>query len=284
MKHITFSGGGTLAGLANMLAYHGFDAEDRAIALEMEAPYLFVRRNGHYQAGVKLYQLEFLNLYLHKHGFHLRQDMLAREDVCAVLRTHAPAMLTIAVTKSATHPALFRGYTNGRYEFDNIKSAESTEPDMLSLSSAMLKRRLAAEVTVFTLETCARESTDMKPLLLESLRTLTAYRTDVLSAREQTMTREEFSALHEPLFRALMQDYRAMALLTGDMTLSNELELLEHDYKHVFLYNSPERVALNTCLPRTSIRSCILWIHEDIIDRLSELGMDDDELEQAMKL
>lgn len=268
MKHINFTASGVLAGLANMLELLGVDAEDHTIALGMDAPFLFIQEGGHYLAGSGLYHPRWLDLYLMPRGFHMEEIRLPKEEVAAFLRSRRTAMLSIAVASDNRHPVVYAGYADGRYEFINVKRADSAEPDAFSFSTAMLKRRLSDQVIVYTLESRPPQQVDFLPLLHDSLKNLDAYLSEVLQALQRTVTREELRRLHAPLLRALMQDMQPMATLIGDFTLAEELRLLNHDYRHIFTQNSPATVELWERLPRSSICRCVAWLKEDINDQI----------------
>lgn len=280
MKPITFTGGGMLAGLANMLELLGYDVEDREIAIGMQAPYLIVHDHEGYKAGSSLYCPQWMNLYLHPRGFHLEEVCVAKEEAAAYLRAHAPAMLNMKINKYVTHPVVFSEYGQGRYCFVNIKSRTSAEPDIISVTAASLKSRLEENLIVYTLTRCESQPTDFLPLLTASLDNLEEYLTDLLAARQRMMTKAEFTALHEPLFRPLMRDLQPMMALIGDDILAEELRLLNHDYRHVFTLQSPEYTALYEHLPKGSMIQCITWLRENILDRLYDLGASDAVLEQ----
>lgn len=276
MSYITFTGAGKLAALAAMLDRMGHQTNDQAVALGMEAPYLFIRENGCYHVGSSLYQPRWLDLYLRPRGFHLHKETIPSSDVPARLRSLQTAMLPMRSDNGAYHPVVFDQYVNRRYEFINIKSAASPEPDMVSMSSATLRRRLNDETTLYTLESCVPEPVDFIPLLFASLENLSPYIKDMLAARRRTVTREELHLLNKQLFRPLMHDLRPMAAMIGDFTLAEELRLLEHDHRHIFTMNSPSAMPLHERLPKGSIVQCLTWYYEDIVDRLYALGADDD--------
>lgn len=283
MKYITFTASGILAGLANMLELLGFNTEDHTIALDMNAPFLLLREGGRYYAGSGLYRPQWLDLYLKPRGFQMTEITLPKESATAFLRSQQTAMLPIAITSENTHPVVYAGYTNGRYEFVNIKLPDSDEPDVFSLSTAMLKRRLDDQVMIYTLESCPPQPVDLLPLLRDSIKNLDAYLNDLLQALHQTVTREELRHMHTPLFRALMQDMQPMAALIGDHTLAEELRLLNHDYRHIFTRNSPPTVELSEMLPRSSICRCIAWLKEDINDQIHVYNEQNKQLESRSR-
>lgn len=282
MKFITFAGAGMLAGLAMMLESYGYDVTDREIACGMEAPYLFAHDQEGYKAGAMLYRPAWLNLYLRPMGLCMLETRLDRQEVCAYLRAHAPAMLMVTVARGVAHPVVFTGYREGRYAFDNIRAASSAEPGCFSFTAATLKRRIAEAVTVYHLEKCSPQRTDFIPLLFASLENLDRYQGQLLAVRQRTMTRQAFDALHTPLFRALMQDIMPLIQLNGDDVLAEELRLLRHDYRHVFVHDDGQPIALDEHLPRHSIKKCILWLKEDIVDRIHQLADDDLAIERLL--
>lgn len=282
MKFITFPGAGMLAGLAQMLTHFGIETDDRGIALCMEAPYLLLHDDGKYIAGSGLYQPKWLDLFLQPKGLRMAKITLPKDEICPYLRAHAPAMLRIRIDKTHTHPVVYEGYADGRYLLTNIKKETYPEPDTFSLTSAMLKRRLEDEVTLYALERCAPQPVDSVSLLFRSLHTLEEYQSALLTARNQTVSQEELKPLHASIFRALMTDMLPMALLRGDPTLAEELRLLQHDYTHLFYLENQKTVTLCERLPKFSIQRCLLWMREGIVDRLYELGADEHMLDDMM--
>ena len=275
MPFITFPAAGKLAGLAAMLEYLGYATDDRTIAREMEAPYLFAHENGYYRAGAQLYSPPWLNLYLHPRGYHMDEMTLPAEDIPQQLRSLPTAMLSMRIAKAVRHPVVYLGYESRRYRFSNIKRADSPEPDDFSLTSAMLKNRLEDTVTLYTLKQCPPCPVDFVPLLCNSLDVLKTYLHDLLAVRSKIVTLEELQLLYEPLFRALMRDLLPLVPFLDDVRLAEELRYLQHDYRHIFTYNSPSAVHLSERLPKSSITLCLTWLYEDIVDRLYALGADD---------
>ncbi len=282
MKYIHFEASGILAGLASMLERCGHDTEDVQIALGMDAPWLFLKDGNNYIAGQGLYSPQWLNLYLLPLGFRLTETLLPKEDIPGFLRLHQPALLPLSIDHGVHHPVVFSAYDNSRYSFVNVKTEYSVEPDQLSLSRPMLLRRLADQVAVLTLDKCTPETVDFTPLLVKSLHTLADYECDLMRSCAQTVTREKLRALRTPLLRALMIDMLPMARLLHEEALYEELRLLNHDYRHVFTPNSPETVELWERLPRSSIRNCLAWIREHIVDRLYDHGLTDEQVDAIL--
>ena len=272
MQYVTFSGGGMFTGIAIMLELMGYEATDRDIALGMEAPYLFVRTEDGFRAGARLAQPQWLNLYLQPRGLHLNRQTIAKQDAPAFLRSHCPALMRLGIQRGIVHPAVFSGYTDGKYRFINIKSANANEPDRFAVSAAALRNRLEESIEIYTINTCTPTSVDFVPLLIESLNNLNAWRDEVLTLRQQEISLADFNALRDPLFRALMQDMQPIIALTNDYTLYEELRRLNHHYRHVFAIDSNENILLSDRLSKRMISRCVAWMKEDIRDRLFELG------------
>lgn len=282
MKYIHFEASGMLAGLAAMLECCGHDTEDELIALSMDAPWLFLKEGNAYIAGQGLYSPKWMNLYLLPLGFRLTETHLPKEDVPGFLRVHHPALLPLSIDRGVHHPVVCTSYDGGRYCFVNVKTEHSPEPDQLSLSRQMLLRRLDDQVAVLTLDKCPPENVDFVPLLVRSLHTLVDYERDIMNACAQTVTRETLTALRTPLLRALMIDMLPMAQLLHEETLYEELRLLNHDYRHVFIPSSPETVELWERLSRSSIRRCLVWMRENIVDRLYDHGLTDEQVDAIL--
>lgn len=282
MKHITFISGEMPAGLANMLEQLGFDTDDRAIALGMEAPYLFVHEDGRYRAGVGLFQPKWFNLYLHPLGFHMAKVVLAKAQVGAFLRSQPTAMLYMQLGQCAKRLAVYTGYAEGRYCFINIKTPASREADSFTLSLAMLKRRLGDNVAVYTLEKVPAQAVDFLPLLESSLEVLKKYRVDLFEGRARTVSREELRTMHTPLFRPLMQDLLPLQILTNSLSMEDTLLELDHRYRHIFTENIRGPVLLAERLHSLPIRNALQWLTEEIIDRMYAHTTDSDALDRKI--
>lgn len=283
MKCITFPGSAKLAGVAAMLERLGFDTDDRSITLGMRAPWLFLYDQGRFMAGASLCQPRWVNLYLTPLGFRMTEKLLNKTEIPAYLRSCETAMLSLTVMKNVHPPVVYTGYADGRYRFVNLKPENSNEPDSLSLTGGMLGRRLADQSAVLTVEKCPPAEAEIVPLLVESLKTLARYQSEMLETLDAVVTRKEFLTLSKTHLKALLQDMLPMAELIDDAVLTEELCLLNHDYRHVFSHHGPDTVRLGDRLPRSAICRCISWMRENIIDQLYEQGLTDPEVEHLLK-
>ncbi len=282
MKYIHFETSGMLAGLAAMLERCDHNTEDYWIALGMDAPWLFLKEGDQFIAGQGLYTPRWMNLYLRPLGFRLVKTTLPKDVVPAFLRQHQPAMLVLSIDRGICHPVVCTGYENSRYSFINVKTEDSHEPDQLSLSRPMLLRRLDDHVSMLTLEKCPPETVDFTPLLAASLQALTVYERTLMKVCTQPITRAELHELRTPLLRSLMVDMLPMAQLLHQETFYEELRMLNHDYRHIFTRNTPETVELRDRLPRSSIRQCLAWMRENIVDRLHDHGLTDEQVDEVL--
>lgn len=282
MKYMTLKSAERLTGLANMLEILGHDTEDHLIAKGMEAPYLFVRDNTGYRAGSKLYRPEWLNLYLIPRGFRMEEKLVPPSEACGYLRANSPAMLLLNVGKGVARPVVCTGYSDGKYTFINIKPQIAPDADTFTLTAPTLKRRLTEAIVISTLQPCTPESVDLLTPMMQSLVALDAYSVDVIKLFQHSISQHEFMHIRENLLRPLMQDLLPLTPFTDDFILAEELRLLNHDYRHIFPCNERGDVMLSTQLPRNSIRKCITWLQEDILDRLHALGATDEMIDAFM--
>ena len=282
MKYIHFQSSGMLAALAAALESCNFNTEDYQIALGMNAPWLFLNKGDCFVAGQGLYTAEYMNYYLLPNGYHLEVDALTKETIPAYLRLHKPVILPLHLDSSTRHPVVFTGYQDGRYSFTNVITDCSAEPAQLSLSRQMLARRLDEKCNVLTLKQCTPFEPDPIPLLLQSFHALQDYEAVIMNICRQTITRTDLKAMHKSIFKPFFVDLLPMAQLLQEPVLCEELRLLNHDYRHIFTINSPEQVALYERLPRSSIRKCIAWMKENIVDRIYMQGLTDEEVEALL--
>lgn len=279
MKLVTIRNSRMLAGIANMLECHGFETDDRSIALGMEAPYLFLRENGCFVAGASLFVPRYINLYLHSIGFHLERIALPKDEVLPFLRNSRTALLpllNLKETPPTLKPVVFSGIQRGRFIFTNLKPEYAKEPDSFSYTTPMLLSRLTDSVKIYTLTPIPPEPADFLPYLAESLRNIATFGADFQEIAQRRVTREEYEQLKKTHLHALMHDLEPMAAIGHDSQLYNELKLLNHLHSYVFLRFSPERVSLKPKLPMRYVQNAVTWLQEDIIDRLYAHGASDD--------
>lgn len=266
-----------LAGIANMLECHGFETDDRSIALGMEAPYLFMRSDDGYTAGTALLRPEWINLYLHTIGFHLDRVLLPKTDVIEFLRLHRTAMMAMRLSSdNASQPVLFTGFARARLL---ISTLHPRSPQSKSYTKAQFLAHLPDSCTVYTLKSLPPEAVDFLPYLGMSLQNLNAFWNDFQEILTRTVTRAEYAALQKSHLRALMHNLLPLTELTNDRMLINELKILDYFYEKEFSEHSPVHLHLYDHIPSTFVKNCVHWLMEDIVDRMYELGASDELVE-----
>lgn len=246
--------------LKALLDLHGVPSRGTDILRAMEAPCLFLFREGRYIAGTAFLSPAWLNRYLLPQGFRLREHSLSRSDVRHFLADHTPAVLLLPQEQALT-----------------IRQADQRR--ILLLNSTMtwptLLKKLPDALTALTLDPCTPEPQEVLPLLCESVRTLAAWRRELPAMLARTVTRQEMQPLHQQYFRALMTDLPPLAHLCPD----NDLALLQlemaHIYRHLFIIGE-NQVLLRDRLPLGMISHCTVYLQELILDRLHQLGAPDE--------
>ncbi len=279
MKYVNLADAHLLAGLAMLLESHGIDTEDLIIARTMEAPYMILRENGRYLAGASLYRPDLLAIYLRPLGFELRMTHLPRKEAMQLLRTLPQAICTVSLDRSSCRLAVYEGFADGRYHFHHLKPRDSNEPEQDALTGPALNRRLPDEVTIYTLESCPPQPVSVIPYLKASLQNIDDYRLTLREHQRDTVTREQFYADYWPLLKPLAHDLLPLVSLIGDKTFANELTELNHEGRHVFYHGSPDVAVINDQIHWYSIKCCLDWLQENLLDRLYSLG----ESDRAMK-
>jgi len=254
--------------LRTLLTLQGMDTTGFDILQSMEAPYLFLRRNGRYLAGSAFFCPEGLVLYLRPKGLQLTEHQLTHKSLRPLLKRQSPLLL---LPKDQALLII-------RYEENRVTLYEaSAAPEKQTITFPTLLRKLPESFCALALDACPPEDVPLIPLLCESVRTLADYRRELTAARALTVTREDMRILH-PLFRPLMVDLPQIAHLYPDPDLAQLLIELANIYRHLFIIGERE-VQLRDRLPLGMMNRATLWLQELIIDRLYELGAPDNMLE-----
>ena len=255
------------AAFINLLKLHEHPTTAAQILTAMEAPYLFLQRDGHYIAGNGFLSPKWLHMYLRPLGLRLTKHTFARAEVGIFLKNNAPAIVQLA---------------NHRYVCVHARSGQRVFLGEKYTTLPTLIKHSPDQVTAYTLEACPAEPMDSLALLVESARTLPKYAEDIASLLHRTVTRQDMQTLHTQYFRALMVDLPRLACHYQDEMLQEELRLLHHAYQHLFVIGE-EQVDLWERLSRKRILTCLSWLRENIIDRMYALGASDSLLEQCIQ-
>lgn len=230
VKYMTFRASCSYAGLANMLECHGFDTEDRRIALDMGLPWLFSCEDGVYCAGPMLQSADWFNLYLKPRGFCLEERSIAREDVCSYLRSVSGVMLGLCVTPQSRHAVVYTGMLDGKYRFLNNKRQDSPEPEILLLTETELLARLRDNVIIAILSEIPPQPSDLSFRFQESLRTLRHLKKDLVTFCQKRQAPQELAQGRDRLFRAVLLDAVTMLELIQEDGLKENLLLLQRQF------------------------------------------------------
>ena len=248
-----------------LLKQHNHTASSADILLAMEAPYLFLKRDGRYIAGTGFLTPEWLHLYLRPLGLQLTKHPLARSELGNFLKCNSPAILQLdeqrfllVTSRSGQRICLVEKYT--------------TLPTLLKHSPD--------QVCAYTLDACTPAATDYRSLLAESAQTLPTYAKDIRPLLDLTVTREDMHKLHPQYFRALMVGIPNLVQFYPDEMLQEHLRLLHHTYQHLFTIGV-EKADLRERISKRPLFTALIWLRENILDRLYTLGASDELLNQC---
>ena len=79
-----------------LLKLHEHPTTAAQILTAMEAPYLFLQRDGHYIAGNGFFSPKWLHMYLRPLGLQLTKHTFVRAEVGIFLKNNAPAIVQLA--------------------------------------------------------------------------------------------------------------------------------------------------------------------------------------------
>ena len=251
MKYMTFRASCSYAGLANLLAAHGIDTDDRSIAKAMHLPCLFAKENGVYLAGPMLQGTAWFDLYLRPMGLRTEECFLPKEELPAFLCGAGPCMLGLSVSPQDKHAVVFLRMQDDHFLFLNNKWETGDEPEHFALSKSDLLKRTDPTVAICRILPAEPEQVCFRPLLLASLRTLSQLKTDLTSFCSEERTAKELSEKLDPLFRAILLDTVTMAELDGNPTLAAQLTQIRGRLLEAF--RSGESCDLTDILPLSAL-------------------------------
>ena len=248
MKYMTFNSSCSYAGVANMLAQYGVEADDRAIALGMHLPYLFTRDGDAFLGGPMLQSARWFDLYLKPRGFRLVEARVAAADVAAFLRRQKTAMLGVHVAEGK-HAIVYTGCQGDELIFLNNKRAEDPAPAEFRFTPGELLGRIDPLTMIATLEVIPPEDADFTGLYEQSVRAL---RENVAAIRRlggREATTAELKAQLNPLFRPLLLDGVTMLELIGQKALADRFAALRGALLTALRQASGETLTLAAHLP-----------------------------------
>lgn len=250
MKYMTFNSSCSYAGIANMLAQYGVDVEDRDIALGMGLPYLFAKEDGTYLAGPMLQSARWFNLYLHKIGFTMKEELTAKEEVPERLRAEHCAMLGLRISPQSKHAVIYIGSgsrgnntlgseamdcAEDRYVFLNNKWQHSDEPELLDCSRQELLDRLDESVMIATIAPITERSYPdpehtKQTRFQQSCEVLKELKQDIQTFCEIEQSPAAIRMSMNTMFRAILLDAVTMLELAENISLADTLRTIQRQF------------------------------------------------------
>ena len=226
MKYMTFNSSCAYAGVANMLAQHGADTDDRAIALGMRLPYLFAREGDAFLGGPMLQSARWFDLFLRPRGFRLVEEPVPAADAANHLRRLKTAMLGVQV-EDGKHAIVYTGCQGDALIFLNNKHAADPTPAEFRFTPDDLVRRIDPVTMIATLAAIPPEPADFTGLFEQSVRVLRENVAAIRRLAEHEATPAGLRAQLNPLFRPLLLDGVTMLGLIGEDALAARLTALQ---------------------------------------------------------
>ena len=199
--------------------------------------------------SASLYHQKWLNLYLHPQGFHLAAHALPKAETGSFLHNHTPRMLWMTVAPNVQRLTVFTGYAAGKYLLAACPRPDEAVPPTMVLATDGLLRRIPETTTLYNLEKCSPTPVDFLPLMAESLRTLGAYKHELLRQCDRIVSPGR-----------TWQSCTRSCFIDGEQ--SNRLS---------------DRV------PVSRLCAALDWLQENLVDRMYELGASADEVDTALE-
>jgi hypothetical protein len=228
---MSFNNSCSFAGIANLLAEKGIDAEDYEIALGMRLPYMIDKEEGSYLSGPMLQTKVWFQLYLAPLGFELDEKFLKKQDVISYIRKAAPAMIGVQFRTGVRHAVVYVGEDNGKMRFLNNKRKDSADPDDYLWREEEFLEKIDRDITVAgCLVKAEKQLPDFAPRYERSLFVLSELQKDVNAVCKRAMDHETLRDYQENLFRAVLLDNIAVLKLTPEALLVEQFENVQRQY------------------------------------------------------
>ena len=230
MRYMHFNSSCSYAGLANILAFYGYETEDAEIALAIGLPYLlwYEEETKTYLAGAMLQSKEWFDLYLKPRGFQFQEKLVNAKE--AVEQLQKGMMLGMQVSPQSKHAVVFLEKAEAHYIFLNNKKEASPEEERLILTQKELLERLPENVMLGLVERCARNEVDIGFYLEQSLLNWERLRQEIQEFVQRETEPQELGQAMNRLFRPLLVDALAMMELLEEKELAENLKLLQEDF------------------------------------------------------
>jgi hypothetical protein len=228
---MSFNNSCSFAGVANLLAEKGIDAEDYEIALGMRLPYMIDKEGESYLSGPMLQTRDWFLLYLAPLGYELDEKFLKKQDVISYIRKAVPAMIGVQLRSGVRHAVVYVGEDNGKMRFLNNKRKDSADPDDYLWTEAEFLEKIDRDITVVgCLAQAEKRIPDFVPRYEQSLFVLSELQKDVNAVCKRAMDHETLYNYQETLFRAVLLDNIAVLKLTTEVMLVEQFENVQRQF------------------------------------------------------
>lgn len=255
MKYMTFNSSCSYAGLANLLALHGVDTDDRTIALSMKLPFLFAQEGEDYLAGPMLQTGAWFDLYLNPRGFHLAERTVPAGQAAELLAGQKAAMLGIR-TEQGKHAVVYIGTEAGKLRFLNNKRADDPALEEFLLTAEELAARLDETVVIAALEPVPPQAVDLVERMRQSIPVLCANVEEICALCAAPQPVSALRARTNSLFRPLLLDGITMLGLIGETELADRLTALQRELLDALRQSPDQPVTLGDRLDTAGLRAC----------------------------
>lgn len=274
---------GILTGLAYMLTHYDMHVTDMDIINGMELPYLFIHVKSSYLSGLDLCIPQWLNLYLSAHGLKLIKTDVRKDQALEHLQKYRVSMLLLKTTLRQEDPYIYLGQKGKTHRFiPALPSKEGTDPKELHLTSIQLLSRLPDLFVVCNIVTQPIVRQDTVKHLLHSIDSLRELYFELMPEIDRIINHGELDLIYDRLIRPLTIGGAMMAGLRNDHTLYNRLTRLQNNY--VSMQHGPmTRLRIASFIHPEIFQQCINGLQEIILDRLFELDVDEEVINQYSK-
>lgn len=230
MQYMHFNSSCAFCCVANLLELQGKLATDIELFQAMKADILlsYEAESGEWQTGAMLQSGEWFNLALRPMGFALEEAGNLSTD--QVLDIEPPFMVGLKTGKGGRHAHILMERQGDTLTFLNPHREGDGEPDLVTLTVAECKERLASVSITGRLISCAPGETDFQQLLAHSKELWHEYQAELAGFISQTHSFEEIVAARNPLFRAFFLDGLEGARICGHKEQAERLGRLQTQF------------------------------------------------------
>jgi hypothetical protein len=236
-------------------------------------PYVidYDREENIYKSGPMLQGKSWFDLFLNQFGLEFIEENDSREMTIEKLSS-ANRKVLIGVNRPGIgkHALIYMGIKNSDYVFQNMKYKDSPEPDMIQLSKADLFECLSGKSSIGWIERINEAPLiDFRRILKGSIKTLDAYRTEMMNLIESRQTVFELADNRERVFASLFLDFYSMMDIIGELDIKDKLDEVRRCY--IGALKLEQNIVLKDYLNISMLGDIFLDIKSIIRHRISAL-------------